>query len=486
MASSTRQLNHQTNRLLSRSRVAWLLILLNVIAFLFIKSVHAQADQSANISPNVKLLGQDLGNQIPLLENRFRIDHEVDEVTMLFFREPGSPPVILVKPDGSKLYATMAVTGEIEWFDDKTYDLIRLKNPTPGPWQAVGQLLPGSKIMVISDIELHAEPLPEILIQGESIKLTGYITNGGERFRAGAIDDVLQLDVNFISTNNADYPNFGADMVKFAQFKDNGKGYDERPKDGVFTGELKLEFPDGEWIPQYIIRMPMFHREIELDPVIVHPSPFKVSVEKTDKADDYHVLTLEVLGDYVDKTSVIFQGKVHYPNNEIQSFSIVEKIEEARTLDIINYDYGVYKVDIQGFGKNANGREFILKLPTFTFNVSPLESDAEANSPEEEAVEEKSEQEAVVPEEPEPETMSLWVIITLVIIGNLVILGIGYVVIRIYILKKPLSFKLPALPKFKKKKKDEEENASSDNKETKKTPEDGKSDDILDLSMPDD
>lgn len=42
-------------------------------------------------------------NQIPLFDNRFRIDYEVEEITMVFFRKRGSPSIILVKPDGSKL-----------------------------------------------------------------------------------------------------------------------------------------------------------------------------------------------------------------------------------------------------------------------------------------------------------------------------------------------------------------------------------------------
>ena len=114
----------------------------------------------ANQSPDPEsVAGIELynNNQIPLLDNRFRIDSEVEEVTLLFFREPGSPPVILVRPDGSKMYASMAVTGEAEWFDEATYDLIRIVEPMPGPWQAVGQLAEGSKVLIITDFQLEVE-----------------------------------------------------------------------------------------------------------------------------------------------------------------------------------------------------------------------------------------------------------------------------------------------------------------------------------------
>ena len=49
-------------------------------------------------------LGNDYYNGIKLLQNRFRIDYKVDEITMIFFREFGSTPVVLIEPDGSKIF----------------------------------------------------------------------------------------------------------------------------------------------------------------------------------------------------------------------------------------------------------------------------------------------------------------------------------------------------------------------------------------------
>lgn len=33
------------------------------------------------------------GNEIPLLDNRFRIDHDVDKITLLFFAAKAHPPL---------------------------------------------------------------------------------------------------------------------------------------------------------------------------------------------------------------------------------------------------------------------------------------------------------------------------------------------------------------------------------------------------------
>jgi Tfp pilus assembly protein PilX len=59
--------------------------------------------QASSPSP-LSRLGDEYTNSIELLRNRFHIDYNVDEVTMVFFREYGSAPVVLVRPDGSKIF----------------------------------------------------------------------------------------------------------------------------------------------------------------------------------------------------------------------------------------------------------------------------------------------------------------------------------------------------------------------------------------------
>ena len=122
-------------------------------------------------SSPVSVIDGDAFNGIRLLKNRFRIDYKVEQVTLLFFRDYGSAPVILVQPNGVKLYQDHSETNvDIEWFDDLSYDMIKINNPMPGPWQVIGDVLPNSKVMVLSDLALVVEPLPNILYAGEILK----------------------------------------------------------------------------------------------------------------------------------------------------------------------------------------------------------------------------------------------------------------------------------------------------------------------------
>ena len=426
-------------------------------------------------------------NQLPLLDNRFRIDHNVKEITLLFFRKSGTAPVILVRPDGSEMYATMAVTGEADWFDEKTYDLIRIKKPMPGPWQAVGELSEGSRVLIITDFELNVDDLPEILIQGETIKLTGYVTNRGEPIRAKNFKDVITLDVDFVSTNDERYSNFGAGVQQVTSFVDDGKGFDENPRDGVFTGEFLLDFAPGAWIPQYHIQTPLMKRVLEHDEVIVHPNPVKMSIETTDKAEGFHQFKIELEGDYIKKDTLIFQGKVHYPNQEIQSFAITDNLEGPRIFNVINYDFGLYRITMSAFGENANGREFMLKIPEFSFSIDPppveetgepgVKFDVDGNPI-------LNNTQVEVAQEPEPEPVDNTLTIVLIVLGNLLLALIAWLAVRIFVHdKKPsFNFKLPKIS-FRRKKKEADDGDGDENAKRDKKP--SEDDDILDLSLPD-
>ncbi len=331
----------------------------------FVSAQSPQAEQPA--SNPLTSLGDDFQNSIELLQNRFRIDFEVDEITMVFFREYGSVPVVLVKPDGSKIYQSQADGEDIFWFDTATYDMVSIKKPMPGPWQAIGEIEPGSRVMVISDLSLHAEPLPSVIFSGEILKQTAYLTNGGEPINYTEFRDVVTLNMQFFSTNNPDSNNFGADSQIIATFEDNGQGMDEIPLDGTFTGQFNLSVAAGEWIPTFMVSTPMFSREQVGEPVMLYPNPIHITVEQNGGGGGYHKLMVDADREHIDMSSLLIDGKVKFPNGDIQNFSITDESPDIREYMIVNYEYGVYRVKLTAFGKTIDGRDLILDVPEFSF-----------------------------------------------------------------------------------------------------------------------
>ncbi len=308
-------------------------------------------------------------NQIPYFDNRFRLDANLEEITLIFYRKSGSTPIILIRPDGSKIRVNEFDHEKVQWFDDSTFDMIKIKKPMPGPWQAVGDILPNSQIFVISDVTIAVEPLPEVTFSGETLKVEGKLFNGNDAIESPYFKSVVKLDVNFYSTNNSIYDNFGADAIKVTSFRDDGYGLDEYANDNTFTGEFILDFAPGEWQPVYLVKLPMTTRELRQTPLLLYKTPVEISVVKSEELEKPHQLLLSIDPSHVDANSLVFQGTLTFPDRQIEPFSIMEENGESRTTTITNTEPGIYRVNVSVFGKTISGRDFRLVVPEFSFNV---------------------------------------------------------------------------------------------------------------------
>jgi len=342
------------------------LLLMVIFTILSLPSYGQQAKVDYYKSDNIT-------NQIPYFDNRFKIDALLDEITLLFYRKSGTPPIILVRPDGTKLKINNLPKGKITWFDDRTFDLITIKKPMPGPWQAIGDILPGSHIMVVTEVTIKVEPLPDVVLSGETLKVEGRLYNGEQAINDPLFRDVLNLNVDFYSTNNSAFDNFGAEPVKIAQFRDDGRDLDEHSNDGLFTGEFELDFAPGEWLPIYYVEMPMATRELRQKPIVLQKAPITISVEAVKEEGLSHQVKFDIDPTFVDPDSILFQGKVTYPDRQVDPFSIMEGKGKLRVYEIGFTEAGVHRVNVNVFGKTINGREFRLVLPEFTFNAESKE-----------------------------------------------------------------------------------------------------------------
>lgn len=423
---------------------------------LLLASAFSYAQTTEETGTPLVELGSEYQNSIELLRNRFRIDYGVEEVTMVFFRRYGSAPLVLVRPDGSKIFQIDADGEKVAWFDSDTYDMISIKNPTPGPWQAVGQILPDSRVMVLSEIKLHAKPLPPIIFSGEILKQTARLTNGGVAIDYGPFRDVVELNIELVSTNNPNYDNFGALTEQIAMFEDDGRGMDERPLDGVFTGQFNLNIAAGEWKPVFRVTTPMFTREQVDPPILLYPSPIIINVELHGGGENYHKLVIDTHRDLVDINTLLIDGKIRFPNGDIQNFSLTEANDSAREHMVVAYEDGIFRVKLTAYGKTVNGRDFILDVPEYTF-LAQSQEQADENELDTEgqlAVENDGvEGESEMPEPAQPPESKADIeepaesALGLILLINGGLLFIGAVVIVVLMLRKK-GFSL-ALPKIK-------------------------------------
>lgn len=293
--------------------------------------------------------------KIKLLSNRFRIDQAVEALVFIIERKPGSAPIILVRPDGSKLYATREVDG-VKWVDANAGDMIEIKQPMIGPWQIIGDILPSSEIRLATSLALKINEFPSELFVGEIVKLTARIEFNDKLLALGRVDDLINLNVFLRSTNDENSPNFGAGTFTVGQFIDDGQGLDERMGDGVFTGRLNLDKPNGPYTMLVRAGNKVFEREYAQE-LYLRPQPLKVDLLSA-AIDGQYTLRFIANEQAVDLSQMAVQVIIHHPD-ETQEHLSISSLAPTHLLRLENVQKpGRYKIDIEVFGTTLSGREF--------------------------------------------------------------------------------------------------------------------------------
>lgn len=303
------------------------------------------------------------------LKNRFRIDHMMDEVTLLIQREYGSAPVVVVLPDGSKWYPSRHPE-DVKWVDGVSGDIITIKNPTPGPWQLLGRVVEGSKIKFISKLEIDVDPLPQPLFQGERIKVTAKLMGDEQRVRMPGLDYLVEWTARFISEHKPGEENFAAGTFIVGSYRDNGEGLDERPDDGAFTGDLNLNQAWGEYTYQVRARNNIFERQTE-QVFSLSQRPIAISVLKPeDPLKDRWKLKVETndellsLADTHVALELVGPAGLQLPVSQ----NGFETAEAEMALPVVT-EFGSYRLTGQVASSTLSGREVMLSVPEMFFNL---------------------------------------------------------------------------------------------------------------------
>ncbi len=308
-------------------------------------------------------------SDIPLLDNRFRIDYGVKEITFIVKRKPGTPSVILVRPDGSKLYVGKVKPAEVGWLALPEHDLITLRNPMPGPWQVIGEVDPDNRVRILSDIRLDIAALPMQLYQGEVVKLKAWLLINGQPPKDKYYLSDLGMTVKLQSFSDASQQKVVLDQV-LGHYRDDGKGLDEVPGDGIMTAEVTLQdIPGGKYRAMFSTGNQVFVRARYQD-VLLYPYPFSYNLAPPSEELGAK-LSLLIDRDELDPASVVIKGSVTSNVGGLYEFS--ETASEPK-LDIdlsIIKEVGQHVVKATLYGTTRLGRELKIELPVKTFNIFP-------------------------------------------------------------------------------------------------------------------
>ncbi|KHF06624.1 TIGR03503 family protein [Vibrio parahaemolyticus] len=383
-----------------------------------------------------------------LLDNRFRVDPTIEQITFLVYREQSSQPVVLVRPDGKKYYAWGSYDN-VRWYQEPSLDIISVDNPMPGPWQAVGKVTPKNNIRLISHLKLSTDVFPNRLYNGEALKFTARLTSDDKPLVLRDFLDRVNLRVTFTKfVENED------ELIKEArpvpmiigEFSDDGRGLDEQAGDGVFTVQLPIEVEPGKYRARITSGNGVFLRAQE-QVILVYPNPVSRTFIQSRSPEKPHQLVVSGEQGMIAHGSIAVNVEQNAPDGFITySQGQVSQDGMKTTLNLDNDpELGKYSWRGEIFATDfATQRALVFPIQEQTFSVvDEVDLEAARIAKEAELAEQRRiEMEKRIIAEREAERKRSMIIIA---VGNVVMLLIAIVA---WIVWRKLKAKRQAMPEM--------------------------------------
>ncbi|MCC3843706.1 TIGR03503 family protein [Vibrio parahaemolyticus] len=383
-----------------------------------------------------------------LLDNRFRVDPTIEQITFLVYREQSSQPVVLVRPDGKKYYAWGSYDN-VRWYQEPSLDIISVDNPMPGPWQAVGKVTPKNNIRLISHLKLSTDVFPNRLYNGEALKFTARLTSDDKPLVLRDFLDRVNLRVTFTKfVENED------ELIKEArpvpmiigEFSDDGRGLDEQAGDGVFTVQLPIEVEPGKYRARITSGNGVFLRAQE-QVILVYPNPVSRTFIQSRSPEKAHQLVVSGEQGMIAPGSIAVNIEQNAPDGFITySQGQVSQDGMKTTLNLDNDpELGKYSWRGEIFATDfATQRALVFPIQEQTFSVvDEVDLEAARIAKEAELAEQRRiEMEKRIIAEREAERKRSMIIIA---VGNVVMLLIAIVA---WIVWRKLKAKRQAMPEM--------------------------------------
>jgi len=176
-------------------------------------------------------------DSVPLKGNGFHIDAQIEDMTLLVFHQSDAPALKITTPAG-KHWREQDAPGTVTWFHEAGYDLITVSKPAEGDWQLETTSDPDNRVLVVTNLKLKVDAMPEHLLVTENIEVVARLM---EKDKAVSRADFLKL-VEFSVLDQKQ----GEPDVTAYPMQDNGKSNDGGSGDGSYGIRLSTPLAAGE------------------------------------------------------------------------------------------------------------------------------------------------------------------------------------------------------------------------------------------------
>ena len=350
-------------------------------------------------------------NDIPLLDNRFRLDPKTKEVTIALHHSTGQQDVVLIRPNGSKIFKKKH-PDNVAWVSNETEDIITITDPMVGPWQAVAKLDGDNRISLITPVKLSIKNLPLKLYSRELITTTATLNENGTQLK----------DVSYLNGAKLSISLMGETRKKVYLYKDNGKKYDQLPFDGQLTAHLFIDLVPGRYLLNIFTKNDIFIRAINKD-AVVFATPVKIQTIAPKTASEVIQFKVNIDEEELIPTSVIIHGNITEKVNSGSEQIIITGTSPEFTISK-RLTFGDFLLKVKVAATTVSGREIEIQLADQHFTLISPETELTRKK----ALQASQEKENIpqdIQEEQTP-TSLFWIILSITFLVSIVI-AIGIV-----------------------------------------------------------
>ncbi|MFN2381146.1 MAG: VWA domain-containing protein [Guyparkeria sp.] len=332
---------------------------------------------------------------VPLVENRFRVDGSISELTLVVFREADAEPTRIQIPDGGEIdRQTASALSDWRWDDSAGRDLITISDPPAGSWRILAAEDPDNRALVITDLKLAMPGLPSRVFPGEMIDGGLQLTNRGEPIVEPRLTNDLQAQIDVNDPQDKRIESF--------ELNDIGADPDVLGGDSRYDFRVQLEGESGIYTLEGRASGPTFERVIRKKIALARTLPFATRVvrpqlaaredggrEDADERDAPAArLIIEQDVAFLDPSTSRLKARIECDTGE--STAIEASLDQAtHRIELPRVDGSDCRVTGSISGKSNDGREIRLPLdqpipppvPTRAAGPDEPEPDDQADEP---------------------------------------------------------------------------------------------------------
>lgn len=282
-------------------------------------------------------------SQVPLTDNRFKVDQSIREFTALVFHKPDSRSTHLVPPNGRTI-GPDTHNGRVHWLHEENYDLVTVERPMAGNWQVDAQLRPNSRVTVVSNLRMAVSDLPANFYQGDHLDLGVSFFDKKSRITNKDFLRLIKVDVSISDSSGRSGTKTISDPNKV-------------PDDGVYHAPINRLSVPGVYRVKVRADGKTFQRE-QTQTITLRP-PVDVEVQGQGTGDQSrYLLTVTPLDPKLDphKTRVAVRYQAPGGQASVQTLDFDSQYNQWRDRLSATAGPGRYKVEVRVKGESGQGQ----------------------------------------------------------------------------------------------------------------------------------